>query len=96
MKIVSSKQKLKKPQVHGKRKKTSLYSLEKKLNTNCLMEEIKDIWHQVIVTKVPDDNETSDDYDFTMKHQSYNDNYGVKLLNVFPVCHYLGKADEPS
>ena len=48
-------------------------------------EEVKDIWHQVIVTKVPDDNETSDDYDFTMKHQSYNDNYGVKLVNVFPL-----------
>ena len=48
-------------------------------------EEVKDIWHQVIVNKVPDDDETSDDYDFTMKHQSYNDNYGVKLVNVFPL-----------
>ena len=36
-------------------------------------EEVKVTWHQFIVTKVLDDNETSDDCDFTMKHKSFDE-----------------------
>ena len=61
-------------------------------------DEIKDIWYQGTVTEVLDDDETSDDCDFTVKDKGFDDTYEIKLLEEWKNqgVIILGKADEPS
>ena len=78
--IISNKQKLKEPQVHGKRKNVPIF-LGKIIKHKIFDEEgVNDIWYQGVVTEVLDDDETSDDCDFTVKHEGFDDTYEVKLV----------------
>ena len=79
-KIISNKQKLKEPQVHGKRKNVPIF-LGKIIKHKIFDEEgVNDIWYQGVVTEVLDDDETSDDCDFTVKREGFDDTYEVKLV----------------
>ena len=78
--IISNKQELKEPQVHGKRENVPIF-LGKIIKHKMFdEEEVKDIWYQGVVTEVLDDDETSDDCDFTVKREGFDDTYEVKLV----------------
>ena len=56
---MSNKQKLKEPQVHGKRKNVPIF-LRKIIKHKMFdEEEVKDIWYQGVVTEMLDDDETN-------------------------------------
>ena len=96
--IISNKQKLKEPQVHGKRKIVPIF-LGKIIKHKIFdEEEVKDIWYQGVVTEVLDDDETSDDCNFTVKCESFDDTCEVKLVEEWKnqCAIILGKTDEPS
>ena len=61
-------------------------------------EEVKDIWYQGVVIEVLDDDEISDDCEFTLKYEGFDDNYEVKLVEEWKnqCVIILGKADELS
>ena len=66
--------------MHGKRKNVPKF-LGKIIKHKMFDEdEIKDTWYQGIVTEVLDDDETSDDCDFTVKYEGFDDTYEVKLM----------------
>ena len=84
--------------MHGKRKNVPKF-LGKIIKHKMFDEdEIKDTWYQGIVTEVLDDDETSDDCDFTVKYKGFDDTYEVKLMEEWKnqCLIILGKADEPS
>ena len=83
--------------MHGKRKNVPIF-LGKIIKHKMFdEEEVKDIWYQGAVTEVLDDDETSDDCDFTVKYESFDDAYEVKLVEKWKnqCVIILGKADQP-
>ena len=84
--------------MHGKRKDIPIF-LGKIIKHKMFdEEEVKDIWCQDVVTEVLHDDETSDDCDFTVKYEGFDDNYEVKLVEEWKnqCVIILGKADELS